>query len=450
MPDPKVIVKMGVDGSQFFDGLKKASNSMFDLVTSGNIIKGVLGGAFAMAANTIRKSIEELQQMNLELIKVGRQTETPIENIQIWSKQAEKFGGDIETVSNMLSKLEVAKEKAMAGGRNSKESLSLQKLGATPIEIETKSTSELMEIIQKHMRNTGTTMGELVPLTDIFGKKLVKYSGMFLEDVNKTKKKLEDMGGTKFISEKQSAQIELLRKQSEENNLMNIGDTPGSRASVSQAEAGAILDMKMMATLIGNTITGNFDTGWDKFVDQLADQFNVGIRGGGGNQTTPEAESNIARQKGLLAQKETLKSEIKDLQKSMESPVQKIDDLVKNVEETKAAYETANKNKPGSMEALLAGKNYLQAQKDLNAIQPKFSQLISNQFQKIGGLAGIDVQYRLQRVQEQQLNVLIEIKETLKRQSENNDPTQSQPIPQKIPGVGGVFMGQGSINAGTF
>jgi hypothetical protein len=272
-----VKIKVGVDGQALFDFAKKGAASLLSLATQGNVIKAALGGAFTYAINDIRKAIDEVQQLNSELVKLSRRTGAPVESLQVWGKQIKKLGGDVNDVAMMLNKLELSQERALTEGSNSKISKSFSSLGVSHQDLISKSSSELFEQIQKTMSSVGTTASSLVPLTEIFGKNMTKYSHMLLQNIEKTKEHLKEMGGFHWIDEKTSKQLDILKRQSSELNLMNIGDTPGGRAKVSAAEQAAWVEFKAIATLVGGSIadlvTGNSPKhSWRRYVDMNAER----------------------------------------------------------------------------------------------------------------------------------------------------------------------------------
>lgn len=425
--NPDVVIKGGADFSGIFGGFGKLLGKITDVVDKGTLIKTAFGTAFATAAYKIKDMIDDTIELNHQLAITSKRTGANVEDIQGWTKNAAKYGETIDDVTALLEKLELQREKALKEGPEGKLTKSFQRLGINRRELEELPADKLFKKMNEHLSQAGTTMNSMVYLADVFGAKMAKNTKFLEEDLEKAKKNLKDRGA--LIDENLSNQLESVRRLNKE--MGTYGERlfrPEHRAEVGSAVLEAQTMLKNMFALFDETFSVGFKKAWENFGERAGRlQAATGTRMGQGALTTSDYERMAKANLEKISRHEGLKSDITELDKSLRDPMEVVADLQKDV--IKREQELAKVRKKGSTEYLEAEKNLKQARLQLRDAEkalgtPTFS---TNPFLQIGGLMGVDTNYRMLSLQEQIASNTEQIAANTAPQQTATTPT-SQPL----------------------
>lgn len=391
-----VTIRVGADLAGAMEGIGKLIGKFGDIATTGNLVKGVFGGVFAYGAREMSKMVDEVVAMNHELQVTARNTGASVEDIQGWTKNAAKYGKSVEDVTGMIEKLELAMEKARKEGSRGKITMALEKLGVD----KNMNGAEAFKSMNESLSKSGTIMGHMTELADIFGAKMVKNTKMLTENLEAAKKSLSDRGA--LIDELTSRQLEDVRKMDKE--MGTYGSRlirPEHQADLAVGVTSAKTMFKSLFVLIDEAFSmgpnrPGFKKAWENYGERAGQmQASQGYRMGPGWVSPVEYERMRTRLEEREGRRAELKSGIKDLQYELKTPAEKMEEARKNVTVAKEAYDKFPATKT-SVEKLQAQKDLLTAQLELKKLQgTNTMQMQSNPFLQIGGLMGVDISTRI-------------------------------------------------------
>lgn len=186
----KLMAELGLDGSGFEAGLKKAESATHHLTES---LKGFVIGAVGIA--TVEQAISKTVETAKELINTSKRLAIAPEQLQVLRQAAKESGTELDALASFFEKIDIARQKALGGGATGRNMTAMfGAVGITPTMLHNQTAAQLaMGPISQTVRSRNPE-----ELGAIFRELGVKGFGPMIAvlktDFGELGKKMKDMG----------------------------------------------------------------------------------------------------------------------------------------------------------------------------------------------------------------------------------------------------------------
>lgn len=309
----KVKTVFDADGSGFFREVKGMDSSVQGFASKLGGIKSAISGLFVVTAvesfYTALKGIhDEFNDVAKALTVASKQTGANTTELQVWTSQMKKVGGETEDVVHIINKLAAAKEKALENP-NGVEGKAFEKLGISQTKLATSDGAELFRALQEKISKVGNAIGSTGNLMDILGEKSLKYTNVFTQSFDKTENRLKQQG--RLIQEELIDRYTALNKLNDETTFASAavgGGKNGAGIAATGLEAGWLFTKAAVMHLLSMQLTANGNGALGSMVEENASDLEgatINTLTGGNTEESSKAQKQLmeSRQKLEVAKK---------------------------------------------------------------------------------------------------------------------------------------------------
>ena len=139
MPGLSLMATLGLDGSGFHTGLKKADGAAHGVLEG---LKGFVVGAVGVA--TVETAIHKTVETAEKLVQTSKRLAIAPEMLQVLGKAAKEGGTNLEELAGQLEKIDVARQRYLSGGEEgAKAGRGFQALGVNDAQLRSMSAAQL-------------------------------------------------------------------------------------------------------------------------------------------------------------------------------------------------------------------------------------------------------------------------------------------------------------------